>query len=418
MLAKNTALRVVSRTSVTQYKSAQRPVREIARELGVDGILEGSVARSAERVHMNVQLIFAPSDTHIWAESYDRDLNQAFLLPGELSLTVAKVVRTAVSHTTPPRYINPEAHDAYLHGRYFWFTFNVEQTLPYFEKAIKLQPDYAAAWSGLADTYTLAGMSQSPPKDVMAKAEVAARKALELDDSLPEAHNSMAAWYLFYGWDPAKADAECRRSIELNPSYAEIHYVRHYVLDAMNRHDEALQEEKRAVELEPFARPWGLGAFYISLRQFDTAIAELRMQSQLRPDNSSVLMNLAMAYWLKGMYKESQQEFEKGLQLDGRPEAAAAAHRAFEKDGEKAVEQWGANDIKARARKGYVSPWDVAFIVAFTGDKDETLKYLEAAYREHSPSLIGLQNEPVLDFLHSEPRYRVLVKKIGLPPAY
>jgi TolB-like protein/DNA-binding winged helix-turn-helix (wHTH) protein/Flp pilus assembly protein TadD len=418
MLAKNTALRIVSRTSVMQYKSAQRPVREIARELGVDGILEGSVARSANRVHMNVQLIFAPTDTHVWAESYDRDLGQAFLLPSELSQTVAKEVKTAVSNASPPRYINPEAHDAYLHGRYFWFTFNVRQTLPYFERAIHLQPDYAAAWSGLADTYSLGGMFVFPPKDVMAKAEFAARKALELDDSLPEAHNSMAAWYLFYGWDLPHADAESRRAIELNPNYAEGHYVRHYVLLTMNRPSEALQEEKRAVELEPFARPWGLGAFYISLRQFDTAIAELRMQSQLRPDNSSVPWNLSMAYWFKGMYKESQQEFEKGLQLDGRQEAAAAAHRAFEKDGEKAVEQWGANDIKARARKGYVSPWDVAFIVAFTGDKDETLKYLEAAYREHSPSLTGLQNEPVLDFLHTDPRYRVLVKNMGLPPAY
>jgi TolB-like protein/DNA-binding winged helix-turn-helix (wHTH) protein/Flp pilus assembly protein TadD len=418
MLAKNTSLRVVSRTSAMQYKGAKRPLREIARELGVDGILEGSVARSADRVHMTVQLIYAPTDTHVWAESYDRDLNQAFLLPSELSRNIAKEVKNATSPAAVPRYINPEAHDAYLRGRYLWFSFNVQQILPYFQKAIQLQPDYAAAWSGLADTYVLGGMLVFPPKDVIAKAEFAARKSVELDDSLPEAHNSMAAWYLFCGWDLPHADAESRRAIELNPNYAEGHYVRHYVLHMMNRPSEALQEEKRAVELEPFARNWGLAGLYIRLRQYDSAITELRIQSDLRPDESGLHHLLSEAYWLKGMYEESQQEFEKALELEHRPEAAAAAHRAFEQGGEKAVERWGANDIKARARKEYVPTWDIGFIVAFTGDKEETLKYLESAYQEHSLSIVGLQNEPIFAFLHSDPRYRELVKKIGLPPAY
>ena len=421
MLAKNTSLRVVSRTSVMQYKSAQRPVREIASELGVDGILEGSVARSGNRVHMNVQLIYAPTDTHVWAESYDRELDQAFLLPSELSQTIAREVqvKTAVPRAAPPRYINPEAHDAYLHGRYFWFTFNVAQTLPYFQKAIQLQPDYAAAWSGLADTYALAGMTgDEQPREAMAKSEAAARKAVELDDSLAEAHVSMAAWYWAYGWDLPHADAESRRASVLNPNYAEAHYVRHYVLLAMNRYEEALVEEKRAVELDPFARPWGLGAFYISLRRFDAAISELRMQSQAHPNDDSVHMNLSQAYWLKGMWKESQQELEKGLELEGKLDTATAAHKAWEQGGERAVEQWGANNVKARARKEYIPSWDIGFLVAFTGNKDETLKYLEAAYREHSPSLTDLQNEPVFDFLHSDPRYQALVRKIGLPPAY
>jgi TolB-like protein/DNA-binding winged helix-turn-helix (wHTH) protein/Tfp pilus assembly protein PilF len=418
MLAKNTSLRIVSRTSAMQYKGAKRPLREIARELGVDGILEGSVERSADRVHMTVQLIYAPTDTHVWAESYDRNLNQAFLLPSELSRNIAKEVKNATLPAAVPRYINPEAHDAYLRGRYLWFSFNVQQILPYFQKAIQLQPDYAAAWSGLADTYVLGGMLAFPPKDVIAKAEFAARKSVELDDSLPEAHNSMAAWYLFCGWDLPHADAESRRAIELNPNYAEGHYVRHYVLHMMNRPSEALQEEKRAVELEPFARNWGLAGLYIRLQQYDSAIAELRMQSDLRPDESGLHHLLSEAYWLKGMYEESQKEFEKALELEHRPEAAAAAHRAFEQGGETAVERWGANDIKARARKEYVPSWDIGFIVAFTGDKEETLKYLESAYQEHSLSIVGLQNEPIFAFLHSNPRYRELVKKIGLPPAY
>jgi TolB-like protein/DNA-binding winged helix-turn-helix (wHTH) protein len=165
-LAKNRSLRVVSRTSAMQYKGVRRPLRDIARELGVDGILEGSVERSATRIHMTVQLIYAPTDTHIWAESYDRNPNEAFSLPSELSQTIAKEVKTAVSPASPQRYIKPEAHDAYLHGRYFWFGDNIDRGQQYFEEAIQLQPDYAAAWSGLADSYAVraAGLMAPPRK--------------------------------------------------------------------------------------------------------------------------------------------------------------------------------------------------------------------------------------------------------------
>jgi TolB-like protein/DNA-binding winged helix-turn-helix (wHTH) protein len=413
-LAKNRTLRVVSRTSAMQYKGVNRPVRDIAHELGVDGILEGSIERSANRVHMTVQLIYAPTDTHVWAESYNRDETQAYSLPEELSQTIAKEVKAATSPAPAPRYINPEAHDAYLRGRYFWFSFNIPQTLPYFEKAIQLQPDYAPAWSGLADTYTLAGMGDRPPLQVMPKALEAAREAVELDDSLPEAHNSMAAWYLFYGWDVSRADAESKRAIELNPNYAEAHQVRAFTLLAMNREAEGLAEEKRAVELDPFARPFVLGMFYTDMRQYDAAIGELRLQHVARPNDDGVVMYLSKAYWMKGMYKESQEELEEGLQLEGKPEAAAAAHQAWIRGGEKAVEQWGAENIKARARQGYVYGFSMASTIAFTGDKEQTLKYLEQAYREHAPDMINVQNEPLFDFLHSDPRYHALVKKIGL----
>jgi TolB-like protein/DNA-binding winged helix-turn-helix (wHTH) protein len=417
-LAKNRALRVVSRTSAMHYKGVQRPVREIARELGVDGVLEGSVSRTSNRIHMTVQLIYAPTDSHVWAESYDRDLNQAISLPEELSQTVAKEVKTATSPTMAPRHINPEAHDAYLRGRYFWFAHNIPQTLSYFEKAIQLQPDYAAAWAGLSDTYALLGVfGGGPPKESLANARDAARKAVELDDSLGETHLSMAGWYL-WSWNPLQADAESRRAIELNPTYAESHFFRHLILLALNRREEALQEEKRAVELDPFARTYGLGACYIALRQFDAAIDELRMQSQLHPNDSTVHESLSEAYWYKGMYNESQDELEKAFRLSGRTEFAAAVHRAFEQGGEKAVVQWEIETVKGAAHKGHVSPYDVAVVIAFSGDKEETLKYLEAAYREHIPLLVAIQTEINFNFLHRDSRYRALVQKIGLAPAY
>jgi TolB-like protein/DNA-binding winged helix-turn-helix (wHTH) protein len=416
-LAKNRSLRVVSRTSAMQYKGVNRPVRDIAHELGVDGILEGSVERSGNRLHMTVQLIYAPTDTHIWAQSYNRDENQALSLPEELAQIVAKEIKAATSPAPQPRYISPEAHDAYLHGRYFWFTYNTAQTLPYFEKAIQLQPDYAAAWAGLSDTYALQSLGDVPPRESLAKAGDAARKAVELDDSLAEAHLSLGAWYL-WNWDPLHADAELRQAIELNPNYAESHYLRHYILLALNRPDDALREEKRATELDPFARPWGLGKCYIQLRQFDAAIGELRMQSVARPNDAYEHQLLALAYRLKAMAKESQQELEKKFELEHNAEGLAAVRRAYSHGGQKAVAQWDATVTKARARDEYISPWDIAQHVALTRDKEETLKYLEAAYREHSPPLIRLQSEPVFDFLHDDPRYRALVSKLGLPPAY
>lgn len=419
MLAKNTSLRVVSRTSAMQYKGVQRPVRDIARELGVDGILEGSVARSANRVHMTVQLIHAPSDTHIWAESYDRGLNEAFSLPSELSLTVAKEVKIAVAPARPQRYINPEAHDAYLRGRYFWFNEDTERSQEYFEKAIQLQPDYAAAWSGLADSYTVRAVSgSSPPREVMAKAEEAARKGIELDDSLSNAHNSRAALYLFDTWEWRRAEGESLRALELDPTNAEAHHLYSYVLFAMQRPDEALREQKRSTELDPFARPWALGFALIHTRQFDAAVNELRLRAEAQPHDGGVLAGLAQAYWLKGMWKESQQEFEKDLRLNGDQKGAEAAHKAFEHGGEEAVEQWAVNDLNARARKKYISPFDMASQYAYLGQKEETLRFLEEAYRVRSPWIVFLQNEPIFDFLHSDERYRTIVKKMGLPPAY
>jgi TolB-like protein/DNA-binding winged helix-turn-helix (wHTH) protein len=417
-LAKNRSLRIVSRTSAMRYKGVGRPVRDIARELGVDGILEGSIERSANRVHMTVQLIYAPTDSHVWAESYDRDLNQAYSLPEELSQTVAKEVKVATSPAPTQRYINPEAHDAYLRGRYIWNGQNDQDSLSYFEKAIALQPDYALAWSGLADAYGIRAIDGfAPAKEVMARNEAAARKAVQLDDSLPEAHVSLAAWYFFYGWDLQHALAEADRAVTLDPNYPDGHVIREHVLTAMNQADESIREQKRYMELEPFVRPWALGYAYFHLRQFDNAIAELRMRAQARPTDVFTRFLLSNCYWLKGMWKESEQELEQGLKLSGSPEKAAAVHRAFERDGEKGAERWGVDDIKARARKGYVSAFDIASAYAFLGDKEQTLKFLEDAYREHSPDLIFLQNEPNFDDLHSEPRYQTLVKKIGLPPA-
>jgi TolB-like protein/DNA-binding winged helix-turn-helix (wHTH) protein/Flp pilus assembly protein TadD len=414
-LAKNRNLRVVSRTSAMQYKGVNRPVRDIARELGVDGILEGSVERSGSRVHMTVQLIYAPTDSHVWAESYDRDLNQAYSLPEELSQTVAKEVRAATSPTPAPRYIDPEAHDAYLRGFYLWYQGDTQHSIEYFQRAIQIQPGYAAAWAGLATAYMLRPIDdECPSSEVAAKADEAVRKAVELDDSLAEAHHAMSAWYFFFAWDATRAEMESKRAVELDPTRSETHHLYSYILFALNRPDESLQEQKRAHELDPFIRNWGLGFAYIQRREFGAAINDLQLRAQALPGDSTTHFMLSYAYREKGMGPQAEQEFEKALQADGQLDQAKAVHRAFERGGEKAVEQRGVDDLKAQSRKRYISPMEYAKAYAFLGDKEETMKYLEGCYRARTPWLIMVKAEPVFDFLHSDPRYQALVKKIGL----
>ncbi len=402
-----------------QYKGINRPVREIARELGVDGILEGSVERSVTRVHMTVQLIYAPSDTHIWAESYDRDTSGVLSLPSELSQTIAQEIKIAVSPPSPQRYINPEAHDAYLLGRYYWFNDKYEESRGYFQRAIDLQPDYAAAWGGVADSYLMPAMEvKSPASAVMPQAEAAARKALELDDTAAEAHNSMAFIQLFYRWNWAAAERESQRAVELNHNLAQSHSVRSYVLRPLNRMDEALQEEKKAMELDPSSEPDGLVYILVRMRNFDAALNEARIRSDAQPNEAFLHEILSQAYYYKGMEKESEAESERALKLAGKTNQLAEQVQVYRRGGFRAVLAWRVDWLKRTAAKQYVSPMDFAEAYAQLGRKEETIRYLEQSCQEREPHVVYLQSTPNFDFLHADPRYRAIVNKMGLPPAF
>lgn len=417
-LAHNRSLRVVSRTSAMQYKGVNKPLRDIAHALGVDGILEGSVARSGGRVHVNLQLIYAPTDTHLWAESYDRDTSAALSLPDELSQTIATQARTAPPVIRPARYVSQEAHDAYLQGRFYWFMQDYDRGKPYFEKAIKLQPDYAAAWSGLGDTYAAGGASgEMLPSPAFAEAETNVRKALALDDSLPEAHNALAAIYLFNKWDWKKAEAESLRSIDLDPNFAEGHHLHSFTLWVQNRDAEALQEQKLSTALDSLTRPSALGEAYMYCQQFDMAIKELQASAQFRRDFWTEF-DLSEAYEFKGMDREAVEHMAQAFANVNDEKSAAAIRLAFEKKRLRGVSEWMLNGQLAQAKKKYVSPWDLAWNYAHLNRKEETLAALDEAYKQRSPWIIFVQKEPVFDFLHSDERYRTLVKKIGLPAAY
>jgi len=418
-LARNRSLRVVSRTSAMQYKGASQPLTKIAQELGVDGILEGSVNRGAKQVHINLQLIYAPADTHVWAQSYDRDLNNALSLPEELSATIAREAKISSTPAQSQRYVNPAAHDAYLQGRYLWIAGNWVESQKYFEKAIQLQSDYAPAWGGLSmSILARAEKGRTPTREAADKAEAAARKAIELDDTFAEGHHAMAGVYLFGNWDWGRADAESRRSLELDPNFSEAHHIRSYILFAMNRPEEALQEQKRATEIDPFERPWALGRAYYYARQYDAAIEEFRMRAQAGTAASWVHSLLSKVYGFKGMEKESEQELEEDTRINRGEKAAEEIRRTYERGGRRAVLQLQLNDVKARSRKENISFLELADAYAALGMKDETFQQLGDAYLQHSVDLVFLQDEPVFDFLHSDERYRVLVKKIGLTPAH
>ncbi len=416
MLARNTGLRVISRTSAMQFKNARLPLPEVARQLGVDGILEGSVGRSGDRVHVNVQLVYAPTDTHVWAESYDRDLGDLGDLESQLAVTIAEQVGLTVSKTSsPPKQIKPEAHDAYLWGRYYWFGYSAKSG-QYFQKAIDLQPDYAAAWSGLADSLTVQAVEGMVlPAQVIGRAEFAARKALELDPQLGDAHNSMAATQLFGDWDYAAADRESARAIELDPRNSESHHLRSYVLEALNRKDEALQEQKLANDLDPRLRPMAMAYLLIRLHRFDDAIQDARARLEAEPDEPSVLDALAQAYRLKGMDQQSAEEWAKCLAAMGMESDADASRRAFAGGGMNGLLEWQlAQDIKS-ASKSYSSPLDLAKDYARLKRKEDTLRCLEEAYQQRVASMIFLRGEPDFDFVHSEPRYQAIVKAMRLP---
>ncbi len=418
MLAKNTGLRLVSRTSVMQYKKVHRPLADVARELRVDGILEGSVERSGNRVHINAQLIYAPKDMHLWAESYDRDLNDLTSLQSDLAQDIARQVGLTTSAVGPSeRHINPEAHDAYLLGRHYWFVSQYKKSLEYFQKAIDLQPDYAAAWSGVADYYTASAVEGQITQEVaIAQAEPAARKAIELDDSLADAHHAMTAVYYFLRWDWKAAEKESARATELNPHYSETHHLRSYLFDTLSRTDESLQEERKAMELDPFARPFGLTLALVYAHQFDAALQEALARNEVQHNDATLVWIAGDVYVYKGMQAEGVKEWERALLLWGDKKSATEMQQVFHRGGFRAVLERNLSDVQTTAATKYVSPIEFAFCYARLGRKDETIRYLERAYREQTPFLVHLPHDPNFDFVHSDPRFQAIIKKMGLPP--
>jgi TolB-like protein/DNA-binding winged helix-turn-helix (wHTH) protein len=416
MLAKNSNLRVVSRTSVMQYKGARRPLPEIARALGVDGVLEGSVERVGDKVHMTVQLIAAPSDTHVWAESYDRDANDVVSLPGEVATSIAKRLNSVVERRAAQRYVSPEAHDAYMRGHYLWYLGKNEEAAGYFRKAIELQPDFALGWFGTSAYFGQGVLDgELDPRQAVPRGLAAAKKTVELDDSLPEGHLGVGA-LKFMDWKWAEADREIGRAIELNPEFAEAYHFRAKMYAVLGRTEEAIQSEKRADTLDPMQRPYALGLLYITIRRYDDAIADARSRLESTPQSSVFHWTLCDAYRRKGDLKAAAEEWIKASEMDGNKVEAAAVRQAYEKGGYDALLLRRVEEFNRRVTaKQYVSPTEFAREYAQLGRREEAMEKLEEAYRLRDPLLIWVQTEPAYDFLHGDARYQAIAKGMGLP---
>ena len=418
MLAKDSSLRIVSRTSVMQYRGARRPLPEIARALHADAILEGSVSRSANQVHMTLQLIRADTDSHLWADSYERDAND-LALPDEAAKAIANQLHRAVPAVKANRYVNPAAHDAYLHGNYLWFGLHMEESGAWFRKAIDLQPDYALAWAGLADYYgegVVVGVLD--PRTSIVPEEQAAERALELDPNLPQAHQAMAAMFLIDRWDWGDADREILRAVSLDPQNGELYYLRARLLQALNRNAEAIELGKKAMEIDPFSRPYALAGLYEGARQFDAALEEIRLRLEANPNNLDLLGLEMDTLRRTGKYKEAVDAWAKWHILTGDPQSAVNLRRAWDRGGARGFVRWQLGRRLLQSKSHYVSPVELASYYAQLRDKERTLALLEQGYRQRATDTLWIQEDPAYDFLHSDSPFRSIVQRTGIASAY
>src|SRR5216684_4162198 len=425
-LAKIGELRVVSRTSATQYKGVHKPLREIARELAVDAIVEGTVLRAGDRVRITAQLIDASKETHLWSESYDRDLRDVLALQAEVAQSIGREIRIKITAADQARIaevhpVEPDAYEAYLRGRYHWNRRNAEglgKAMQYFQQAIACDETYAAAYSGLADCLSnLSWLSIFSPEDGCAKAKQLAAQALEMNPNLAESHASLAWATLIYDHDFRAAEREFERSIELNPRYAHAHHWFGLYLGLTGRYEEGYTELKRAIRLEPHSiMNQTLGFIFVFNRRYDQAKEQFEKALELDP-------NFFQAYWGLGaadLYKSQHQSaiagMEKAVQLSGRaPLFLATLGEAYAAGGYRQEAQKMLNELQEVAKDRYVSPYAVAHIHAALGSKEEALHWLETAYQEHAVHMMCLKTDPRFDNLRSESRFQNLLRRMNFP---
>lgn len=426
-LARISALHVTSRTSVMGFKGTKKPLHEIAKELNVDAVLEGSVNRSGNRVRVTAQLIEAKTDRHLWADNYERDLRDVLALQDEVARDIADEIRVKLTpnertRLTAARTIDPEAHDAYLRGRLFWSKYTEEgmtKAKDYFEQAIAKDPEYAAAYSGLSDSYTALGyhFGHLEPRYAWPRAKAAALKALQLDDSLAESHTSLGLVKLTYDWDFPGAEQELKRATALNPNYAMAHHIYSVVLGVLGRMDEAVAELRKGVQVDPFSGQLNnmLGTMLSGVGRNDECIAVLRKFLEVDPNFGLAHGTLGDCYEGKGMLKEAVEEWVKRRIADGAtPQEIEEYRRTRAKSGEKGVAQM---DLKAALARWEKDHWHndaftIAMLYAELGKKDEAFVWIDKAIELRSGMLIWLyvDDHP----LRSDPRFAEVKRKMGI----
>jgi len=427
-LGKIRALRVISRTTAMHFKGTKKTLPEIARELNVDAVVEGSVLRSGNRVRVTANLLHAPTDRHLWANSYESELRDVLVLQGEVARAIAEEVRIKLTpeeqaRLTPTRPVNPEAFEAYLRGRYFWNRRTEEalkKGIEFFGQALEKDPAYALAYAGLADSYCVLGdYSFLPPKEAIPRAKAGATKALELDETSAEAHTSLAFVKHRYEWDWLGAEREFKRAIELNPNYATAHHWYSDYLEQMGRHDEAITEIKRAQQLDPLSLIINavVGRRFRSARRYDEAVEQLRKTLEMDPNFAVAHWLLGDAYEQKGKYESAIAEYQKGRSASGGSVyLVAALGHVYAAAGNRREALKILGELKELSKRTYVSPLSIGSIYNALGDKDQALEWLEKAYQDRAAGMTDLKLDPMPDPLRSDPRFQNLLRRMNFPP--
>lgn len=426
-LAKLGSLRVISRTSVMQYRDTKKALPEIARELNVDAIVEGSVIRSGQRVRVTAQLIQARSDRHLWAETYDRDLVDILKLQGEVADAIAQQVRVQLTPTEhaqlrAARAVNPAAYDAYLKGRLIFSTAysrpdSLKKAQQYFEESVQRDPNFALGYAGLADVDAYLAFAGVLPRDQAYRtAKELLSKALELDDSIGEAYDTLGLLSSGFDWDWDASDREFSRAVALAPSYSCAHEDRALFLAMMGRRTEALAEIAKVEQLD-----YGIGAMhaesgvYYMLRDYPGLIAASKRGLLFDPKDWFQHYNLGAGYEGTGKVEDAISEYQKAIELSGKTESLVALAHAYSAAGKKAEAEKILRDLERKSRENSLSTYTMATIYAGLGENDKAFDFLEKAYSEKSLEMpLPLQSALVLDSLRPDPRFQSLLQRVGL----
>ncbi len=426
-LAQISALKVISRTSVMVYEGARKPLPQIARELHVDAVVEGTVLRAGDQVRITAQLIDASTDKHLWSQSYEGELKDTLALQDRVARAIAEQIQINLTPREQAalksvRVVNPEAYESYLKGRFFWnkrTADGLRVALAYFNQAIEEDPKYAQAYSGLADTYALLGDWQyavMTPVQANPKAKAAALKAVELDSALGEAHNSLAFLLDGFDWDLDAGGKEFERAIELNPGYATAHHWYAWHLGLLGRYDEAIVEMRKAESLDPLSLIINadLAELLVIAHSYDESIRQSRKTIEMDPNFAMAHNQLGQAYLQQRMYEQAIGELQKAVQLSaGSPTCIANLARAYALSGRKSEAGKLLNDLKSSSTANNSHASEVAAIYAALGDKDEAMNWLEKGYAERFNP--GVLIRPGFDPLRSDPRFQNLAHRVGLP---
>ena len=425
-LAKIKALRIISRTSVMQYKKVRKPLPQIARELNVDAVIEGSVLRSGDRVRIAAQLIHAATDRHLWAESYERDFGDILSVQSEIARRIADAIKVMLTpeeraQLTENRKVDPEAHELYFKARYHWnkrTEESIKKAIGYFHRALDCDPAFAKGYAGLADAYHILGYyNMLPPKEAYPNGRAAALKALELDDLLAEPHATLGAIKRDFEWDWDGADEEFRRAIEINPGLAEAHHWRGTLMSMQGLHSEALREKAKALEIDPLSVVirTDVGRMFYFARKFDEAIERLLAAIDMDPHHPIAHSWLGTVYLQKGRFDEAISALQKGRSLsDDSSYALAQLAHGYAVAGRENDARAVLAQLTALSKRRYVSPYDIAVVHVGLRDNNEAFEWMERAYEHRSPWLGCLRVAPQVDTLRSDLRFQDLLRRVGL----